>query len=135
MTTTLAEDPMARSRQIARFLGPIVIVLALSEAKNLAIWDAGDPPLTYQAGLLWLMGGLAVVRLHSRWSFGWPVTITLVGWFFLLGGLFRLFFPDAQQGNGNTPAIGVYLIDVLLMTAGTVMTINGHRRPPRATRA
>jgi len=49
-------------RRIAGFLGPIVIVLALSETKNLAIWVAGDPPLTYQAGLLWSIGGLTAPR-------------------------------------------------------------------------
>ena len=125
------EGRLARSRQIASYLGPIVIVLALSEAKNLAIWHAGNPPLTYQAGLLWFMGGLAVVRLHNRWTAGWPVTITLVGWFFLVGGLFRLFFPEAQQGNGNTPAIGVYALDILLVAAGALMTVKAYRRPGR----
>jgi hypothetical protein len=136
MTTTLAPDRTTRSRQIAGYLGPIVIVLALSEAKNLAIWDAGNPPLTYQAGLLWFMGGLAVVRLHNRWTAGWPLTITLVGWFFLAGGLFRLFFPEAQQGNGNTPAIGVYVLDMLLIGAGALMSFKAYSsakdRPLRA---
>jgi hypothetical protein len=129
------EGRLARSRQIAGYLGPIVIILALSEAKNLAIWDAGNPSLTYQAGLLWLMGGLAVVLLHNRWTVGWPVTITLVGWFFLVGGMFRMFFPEAQQGNANTPAIGVYLIDVLLLAAGTVMSLKAFAGRGRGLRA
>lgn len=114
---------MTRSRQIAAFLGPVLIVLAASEAKNLQIWAAGNPPLTYLAGLLWFLGGLAIVRLHNRWSTGWPVAITLVGWFFLLGGLFRLFLPEVQQGNENTPATATYVLDVVLLALGVLMTI------------
>ena len=114
---------MTRSRQIAGFLGPTVIVLAISEAKNVQIWETGIAPLTYLAGLLWFLGGLAVVRLHNRWSMDWPVAITLVGWFFLVGGVFRMLFPEAQQGNQNTPAIAIYSIDVVLLGLGVLMTV------------
>ena len=123
---------MVRSRQIAGYLGPTTIVIAASEAKNLHIWASGNPPLTYLAGLIWFLGGMAVVRLHNRWTTGWPVTITLVGWFFLLGGLLRLFFPEAQQGNQNTPAVGTYAVDVVLASLGALMTFEAfrHRRDP-----
>lgn len=117
---------MTRSREIAGVLGPTVMVLAVSEAKNLQIWATGNAPLTYLAGLLWFLGGLTVVRLHNRWSTGWPVAITVVGWFFLLGGLFRLSFPEAQQGNQNTPAVGTYALDVVLLALGALMTIKAY---------
>jgi hypothetical protein len=117
---------MTQSRQIAAFLGPVLIVLAVSEAKNLQIWAAGIPPLTYLAGLLWFLGGLAIVSLHNRWSASWPVAITLVGWFFLLGGLFRLLFPDVQQGNQNTPAAGAYALDAVLFALGVLMTFKAY---------
>jgi cytochrome bd-type quinol oxidase subunit 2 len=117
---------MTRSRQIAAILGPVLIVVAVSEAKNLQIWATGNAPLTYIAGLVWFLGGLAIVSLHNRWSAGWPTAITLVGWFLLLGGLFRLLFPEVQQGNENTPAVGPYAIDVILMTLGLLMTFKAH---------
>ena len=117
---------MTRSEQIAGFLGPTLLVIALSEAKNLHIWEAGDAPLTYLAGLVWFLGGLAIVRLHNRWSTGWPVAITIVGWFLLLGGLFRLLFPDAQQGNQNTPAVGAYALDGVLLALGVLMTFKAY---------
>lgn len=124
---------MTRSRQIAGFLGPVLIAVAVSEAKNLQIWATGNASLTYLAGLVWFLGGLAIVSLHNRWSAGWPVAITLVGWFLLLGGLFRLLFPDVQQGNQNTPAVGAYAIDVVLLALGLLMTFKAHR--PRGQRA
>jgi cytochrome bd-type quinol oxidase subunit 2 len=117
------------SRQIAAFLGPVAILLAVSEAKNLAIWSTGNPPLTYLAGLAWFLGGLAIVRVHNRWSRTWPVSITIVGWFFLVGGAFRLLFPDVQQGNQNTPALGAYAIDAMLVAFGSIMTLNAYHRP------
>jgi hypothetical protein len=116
-----------RSRQIAALLGPVLIVLAVSEAKNLQIWAAGIAPLTYLAGLLWFLGGLAILSVHNRWSAAWPVAITIVGWFLLLGGLFRLFFPDTQQGNQNTPALGAYAVDAVLLALGVLMTFRAHR--------
>jgi hypothetical protein len=103
------------------------MVIAVSEAKNLQIWATGNPPLTYLAGLLWFLGGLTVVRLHNRWSTKWPVAITLVGWFFLIGGLLRLFFPEAQQGNQNTPTVGAYVLDVVLLALGALMTFQAYR--------
>lgn len=117
---------MTRSRQIAAFLGPVLIVLAVSEAKNLQIWAVGMAPVTYLAGLLWFLGGLAIVSLHNRWSAGWPLAITLVGWFFLLGGLFRLLFPDAQQGNQNTPTVAAYALDAVLLALGLLMTFEAY---------
>jgi len=117
---------MILSRRLAAFIGPIVIVLAASEALNVRIWATGSPPLTYQAGLLWLLGGFAVVSVHNRWSTGWPVAITLVGWFFLLGGLFRMFLPEAQQGTQNTPTAAIYALDAVLIALGSLMTVKGY---------
>jgi len=126
---------MDRSRQMAGFLGPTLIVVAVSEAKNLGIWATGDPPLTYMAGLIWFLGGLAIVRVHNRWSTGWPVAITLSGWFFLLGGLFRLLLPEAQQGNRNTPELAIYATDAVLFAIGVLLTIRAHSRPAGETPA
>jgi len=121
---------MNKSIQIAGYFGPVLVVLATSEALNLRIWASGDATLTYQAGLIWFLGGLAVVRAHNRWSVRWPVTITLAGWFFLIGGVFRMMLPEAQQGNQNTPAIGIYALDVVLFSIGVLLTFQGFRRRP-----
>jgi cytochrome bd-type quinol oxidase subunit 2 len=45
-------------------------------------------------GILTLMIGLLMVISHNIWIMGWPVIITIIAWLVLIGGLFRLFFPD-----------------------------------------
>src|SRR6476619_3317325 len=115
---------MASSKQLAGLVGPTLIVLSTSETLNLPIWATGIPPVTYLAGTLWFVAGLSIVRVHNRWMLGWPVMITLVGWFATSGGLFRMFLPDTQQGNQNTPALGVYILDVILLVIGVWLTIN-----------
>lgn len=42
-----------------------------------------------------LATGLLIVVSHNIWLNDWPVVVTLVGWFVLLQGIMRLFFPDA----------------------------------------
>jgi hypothetical protein len=34
-----------------------------------------------------LVAGLAIVRAHNGWKEGWPVLVTVLGWFAILGGL------------------------------------------------
>jgi hypothetical protein len=141
MTATVASHPTwssatergsLTSRRIASYLGPVVMVVAASEAVNVRIWATGLAPLTYQAGLIWLLGGLAILRVHNRWSRSWATSITVVGWFFFFGGLFRMFLPEAQQGTQNTPAVGIYALDAVLFALGVLMAVRGYW--PRAER-
>jgi uncharacterized membrane protein YhaH (DUF805 family) len=125
--TLVAVDPsdameaakITNAKRVAGLVGPTLIALNASEAMNPHIWS-NIAHITYLSGSLWFVAGLAILRAHHRWMLGWPVLITLVGWFVILGGLFRMFFPEsAQQGVQNTPialagqmvllAIGIFL--------------------------
>jgi len=77
------------SRRIAGLLGPSLIAISVTEAVNLRIWADVQPPVVYLSGVLLFVAGLAIVRAHNRWLFGWPVLVTIVGWLCLLGGLAR----------------------------------------------
>jgi len=90
-------------------------VLSTTEALSLRIWAAGIPPVTYLAVTFWILAGLSIVRVHNRWMLGWPLLIILVGWLGAIGGSFRMFVPDAQQGTQNTPTLGMYVLDVILL--------------------
>ena len=117
---------MNESKKMAGLIGPALVVIALSEALNLRIWDNSIPSVTYLDGTLLFIGGFAIIRAHSRWILGWPVLITLVGWVALLGGLFRMFAPEVQRGLQNTPAAGIYSVDIVLLAVGIFLTFKAY---------
>jgi uncharacterized membrane protein len=119
---------MEGSKRLAGLVGPILIPFAISEVMNLRIWATGLPPLTYLVGLLWFIAGFAIVRAHNRWRTDWTLAITIVGWFFLVGGLVRMFFPELQQGNQNTPAAATYAVNTVLVAIGALLTVQAYRR-------
>lgn len=114
---------MTSSRQLAGMIGPTLIVLTISETINLHIWVQNLAPVTYLNGLLLFVAGLATVHTHNRWVRAWPVTVTLVGWILLLGGLFRMFAPEAQQGGKNLPT---YVLLTINLAAGVFLTFKSY---------
>lgn len=120
------EGAEAKATRLAGLIGPILIPSAISEVVNLHIWASNLAPLTYLVGILWFVAGFLIIRAHNRWTLGWPVTITLLGWFLVLGGLFRMFLPEAQQGNQNTPVLGTYAVNAVLVAIGGLLTVKAY---------
>ena len=52
-----------------------------------------DPVLIFVSGILLFVAGLAIVRVHNRWTNGWPVLVTVLGWLAVFSGLARMLFP------------------------------------------
>jgi len=102
-------------------------MLSVTEALNLDIWQENIPALTYLNGLMLFVAGLSIVRFHPLRR-GWPLVITGIGWFLLLGGAYRMFFPEAPQANsGWLP----YLIFVFMLMAGGLLCYQGYfAKPP-----
>ena len=120
---------MTDSRRIAGLLGPTLIALAVSEAMNLRVM-ADDPAsvgLVYLNGTLLFVAGVAIVQVHNRWTRGWPVLVTVTGWFAILGGVIRMVAPQAATSG----ATWVYGLLVALLAVGVVLTFNGYRRGER----
>jgi uncharacterized membrane protein HdeD (DUF308 family) len=121
---TIQETKLTNSKQIAGLVGPTLIALNLSEIMNPHIWS-NIAHITYLAGSLWFVAGLSILRAHNRWVLGWPVLITVVGWFVILGGLFRMFFPaSAQQGVENT--FSVLVGQIILLVIGIFLTFKAY---------
>ena len=121
---------MTDSKRVAGLLGPSLIAITLSEMMNAHIWAAIIAPVTYLAGALWFVAGLSIIRAHNKWRGGWPVIVTLVGWFAILGGLFRMFAPEvAQQGAQNTFA--TFASQLVLLAAGIFLTFRAYGRELR----
>ena len=78
---------MASPQNVAALVGPAIVALTSSEALNYHIWATNIPPVTYLNGTILFVGGVAILRAHDRWVLGWPVIVTLSGWFAVLGNL------------------------------------------------
>jgi len=114
---------MTTSKNIAQLIGPTLVVVTLSEALRIEIWASNIAPVTYLNGCLLFVAGLSIVRVHNRWTLAWPVVVTLVGWGAILVGLFRMFFPEAQQGSNNG---ATYAAIMLLWVIGVFLSVKGY---------
>lgn len=45
-------------------------------------------------GIIGVLLGAAIISLHNIWMFGWPVIITILGWWSLIKGFGILTFPE-----------------------------------------
>lgn len=111
------------SFHIAAILGPVLIVLSVSEYLNLEIWRKVDATVVYLNGLFFLVAGMLLVRFHNLWTAGWPVIITILGWLILLLGMVRMFFPKARQMTDKRGALPIL---VLLLVTGIFLTVQAY---------
>ena len=123
---------MTNSRRIAGLIGPTLVVLSISEAMNSHIWVTVPATQTYLAGSLWFVAGLAIVRAHNRRAGGWPAVVTLVGWFAILGGLFRMFAPEFAQ-RSVPDASAVFAVQMVLLAIGIFLTFKAFSREDGTT--
>ena len=120
---------MTDSKRLAGLIGPAMIALGATEAMHLDIWEqaAGPamPPLNYFNGCVVFITGLAIVRAHNRWLLGWPVIITLAGWFGIIEGLIRMVAPGNANSNANYPVV-MYVLFGVMAAAGVVLTVKAY---------
>jgi len=101
---------------LARLIGPLLLVIAAGLLLRQTSWRpmASDflahRALVYLTGFLALLAGLAIVNTHNVWVAHWPVIITILGWMAVIGGIFRMLWPERVIGIGermlsNTSAI------------------------------
>ena len=124
---------MTDSRRIAGLLGPTLIALAITEAMNLRVMaeNRASVGLVYLNGTLLFVAGLAIVQVHNRWTRGWPVLVTVTGWFAILAGLVRMIAPQSTTSG----AAGVYALLIVLLAIGIVLTFTGYARRETAQAA
>lgn len=118
---------MANSKNIAGLLGPAIVAITISETLNVHIWADNTAAGVYLNGALLFIAGLAIVRAHNLWVRGWPVLVTFTGWFVMLLGLFRMFFPELQlDATQHTAAVIVETMPVFAV--GILLTFKAYRR-------
>ena len=114
---------MANSRQIARIVGPALIALGITEAINIDIFTGNAAPVVYLSGTLLFVAGLAIVQAHNRWTKDWSILVTLTGWSLFLGGLHRMFAPEAPQMSKSVAADATF---TALIAIGGFLTYKGY---------
>jgi len=91
---------MAHSKLIAGFIGPVLAAMGIAMLVNRELFPvivdqiSHDYGLIVLSGILSLLAGIAIVRVHNVWSGGWQVIVTVFGWLAILGGLARMWVPQ-----------------------------------------
>ena len=98
---------MDTSLFLAKLIGPMLITFSAAmlinqdNMRDMAADFLQHRGLIFLAGLLTLLAGLSIVLTHNVWVAGWPVVITILGWLAVIGGVFRVVFPDSVRSIGG----------------------------------
>ena len=125
----------APSRLIAGLAGPLMVAMGTALLVNragmtaMAIEFTRNQGLIFLAGMLALVAGVAIVRVHNVWSGGWPVIVTVLGWLSIVGGLARMWFPwlaapiaEGLAGHSAALMIGGFV----LLALGAFLTFKAY---------
>jgi len=99
---------MTPSTFIARILGPVLVIVGIGlllegdNFRTMADEFLHSFALIYSSGVITLALGLAMLNVHHLWVRDWRVLVTIFGWLFLIGGIFRLLAPSLVQGAGES---------------------------------
>jgi uncharacterized membrane protein len=113
---------MQTSRFLAQLIGPVLLVIGIGMLANRAGYRTmaqeflKSRALIYIAGLLALVPGLAIVLTHNVWAADWRLVITLLGWLAVIGGVFRIVFPQEVTKIGTR----VIAQDATMLVGGAV---------------
>jgi hypothetical protein len=121
---------MSNSKLIGGLLGPALVAMVVSEFPLVQphLYDAQIPPVVYLSGVLMFIAGLAIVRVHNRWSRDWTVLVTGSGWFLFALGLIRMFAASGyQKGAARTDSIVFMVLEAMLLVVALVITIKSYR--------
>jgi hypothetical protein len=119
---------MAHSKLIAGFIGPLMVAIGIAMLFNRGLFPAmigqiaKDYGLIFLSGILSLIAGIAIVRVHNVWTGGWRIIVTVLGWLAIVGGLVRMWLPQraapiAESLGGNATALLIMGLIVLALGA------------------
>ena len=117
---------MATSKLIAGLIGPLLIAMGCALLINRELFPviidqmSHDYALIFVSGLLSLLAGIAIVRVHNVWS-GWQAIVTVLGWLGIAGGLARMWMPQAAGPIADSFAA----MPAALLVAGAALIVLG----------
>ena len=119
---------VTHSKLIAGLIGPVLAAMGCAMLVNRELFPviidqiSHDYGLIVLSGILSLLAGIAIVRVHNVWSGGWRIIVTVFGWLAIVGGLARMWMPQMAGPIANSFGAN----PAPLLVAG--------RRPSRARR-
>ena len=123
---------MTPSTFVARILGPVLVTVGIGlllegdTFRTMADEFLHSAALIYLSGVITLTLGLAILNVHHLWVRDWRVLVTIFGWLFLIGGIFRVLAPSLMQTVGE-PLIAHQRWPL----AGAIVTPRARRVPHR----
>lgn len=132
-------DPAARTRTLARIIGPYLVVLGVTLFELRGVLPTllpafmQDGPLVLATGAFTLMAGLAIICAHHHWSGASAIVISLIGVVASIKGATLMVAPGL--GAELTAAV-VRAPPVLTVAAAVVLLLGlwlsfvGWMRPP-----
>ena len=131
------QDTMQTSLFLAKLIGPTLLVVGVGMLINrdgyrdMAREFLGSRALIYLAGILAFVPGLAMVLAHNVRAADWRIVITILSWLALIGGAFRILFPQEVTrigtrviGNPNAMLIG----GAVTLVLGAILCFYGYAR-------
>jgi hypothetical protein len=121
---------------IARLIGPTYIAIGLGILLNGPFYTAliaeavRSPTLIYFSGLLAFVPGLAILNAYRKWTEGWRVVVTIIGWLLVIGGIIRLVLPATTAtiaGDVYSGRYALLIIAIILVVVGAFLTVMGYR--------
>jgi hypothetical protein len=127
---------MTPSVYIARILGPVLVIIGLGlllEGETFRAM-AGEflrsVALVYFSGVATLAVGLAILNVHHLWTRDWRSVVTVFGWLFVIGGIFRILAPTLVQEIGESfiahqrwPIMGA----IVTLALGAFLAVKGYQ--------
>ena len=102
---------MAYSKLIAGYIGPLLVAMGAAMLINRGFFPrmieqmVNDQGLIFLSGILSLLAGIAIVRVHNVWTGGWRILVTVIGWLAIVGGLVRMWIPQYAAPIAETFAV------------------------------
>jgi hypothetical protein len=130
------ERGMTPPAYIARILGPVLVIIGLGlllEGETFRAM-AGEflrsAALVYFSGVATLAVALAILNVHHHWTRDWRSVITVFGWLFVIGGIFRTLAPHFVQEIGEAfiahrrwPIMGA----IVTLALGAFLSVMGYQ--------
>jgi hypothetical protein len=126
------------SSLIARLIGPLFATIGVGMLTNtetyrqIAQQYLSMPAIIYLSGIVVLLIGLAILNAHSTWTRDWRSTITFIGWFLTVMGVWRIIAPQLIPFAASAIVANRHFfvgLGIVMLTLGGFVTYRGYVSP------